>query len=221
MNPAAELRLQAVRLRLLGRELIGPLDATVAPGECLTLMGPSGCGKSSLLNFLAGTLDGVFEASGRALIGDIDLTGMAPERRRIGILFQDDLLFPHLSVGGNLAFALPADVRPHAQRRARIEAALNEAGLSGFAERDPATLSGGQRARVALMRTLLAAPRALLLDEPFNKLDAQLRDEFRDFVFRHARDFGLPTLMVTHDQADARAAGGRILHLRAAEGAHR
>jgi len=111
MNPAAELRLQAVRLRLLGRELIGPLDATVAPGECLTLMGPSGCGKSSLLNFLAGTLDGVFEASGRALIGDIDLTGMAPERRRIGILFQDDLLFPHLSVGGNLAFALPADVR--------------------------------------------------------------------------------------------------------------
>ncbi len=213
MNEAGVLRLDAVSIRLHGRMLLGPLDASVQVGECLTLMGPSGCGKSTLLNFLAGTLDPVFEASGRVWVGAADLTGLAPERRRIGILFQDDLLFPHLSVGGNLAFALPAEVRPQAQRRARIEAALGEAGLAGFAERDPATLSGGQRARVALMRTLLAAPSALLLDEPFNKLDAQLRDEFRDFVFRHARAVGVPTLMVTHDEADARAAGGRILHL--------
>ena len=213
MNEVGVLRLDAVSIRLHGRLLLGPLDATVQVGECLTLMGPSGCGKSTLLNFLAGTLDPVFDSSGRVWVGAADLTGLAPERRRIGILFQDDLLFPHLSVGGNLAFALPADVRPAAQRRARVEAALGEAGLAGFAERDPATLSGGQRARVALMRTLLAAPSALLLDEPFNKLDAQLRDEFRDFVFRHARAVGVPTLMVTHDEADARAAGGRILHL--------
>ena len=213
MNEAGALRLDAVSIRLHGRVLLGPLDAAVQVGECLTLMGPSGCGKSTLLNFLAGTLDPVFAASGRVWVGAADLTGLAPERRRIGILFQDDLLFPHLSVGGNLAFALPAEVRPHAQRRARVEAALGEAGLAGFAERDPATLSGGQRARVALMRTLLAAPSALLLDEPFNKLDAQLRDEFRYFVFRHARAVGVPTLMVTHDEADARAAGGRILHL--------
>lgn len=207
------LQLKALRIGLHGRVLIGPLDASVAPGECLTLMGPSGCGKSTLLNFLAGTLDPVFDASGQVSIGEHDVTPLPPERRGFGILFQDDLLFPHLSVGGNLAFALPADVKPRAARQARIEAALEEAGLAGFANRDPATLSGGQRARVALMRTLLAAPRALLLDEPFNKLDAQLRDEIRDFVFRHARAFGLPTLMVTHDDADARAAGGRILHV--------
>ena len=213
MSTTAELRLHAIRIGLLGRELIAPLDATIRPGESLTLMGPSGCGKSTLLNYLAGTLDGVFDASGRITMGDVDLTRLAPQSRRLGILFQDDMLFPHLSVGGNLAFALPAEVRPAALRRARIEAALGEAGLAGFAERDPATLSGGQRARVALMRTLLAAPRALLLDEPFNKLDAQLRDEFRDFVFRHARDVGLPTLLVTHDEADAQAAGGRIVRL--------
>jgi putative thiamine transport system ATP-binding protein len=212
MNTHA-LHLSAVRIALHGRVLIGPLDATVAPGECLTLMGPSGCGKSSLLNFLAGTLDPVFDASGQVIIDAQDLTAQPPERRGLGILFQDDLLFPHLSVGGNLGFALPASVRPRALRDSRIAAALDEAGLAGFAGRDPATLSGGQRARVALMRTLLAAPRALLLDEPFNKLDAQLRDDFRAFVFRHARELGLPTLLVTHDAADAHAAGGRILQL--------
>jgi putative thiamine transport system ATP-binding protein len=213
MTAANALHLQAVRIALHGRVLIEPLHASIEPGECLTLMGPSGCGKSTLLNFLAGMLDPVFEASGQVLIGSAAVTALPPERRRFGILFQDDLLFPHLSVGGNLAFALPADVRPRALRRGRIAAALAEAGLAGFEDRDPATLSGGQRARVALMRTLLAAPRALLLDEPFNKLDAQLRDDFRDFVFAHARGFGLPTLMVTHDEADARAAGGRILQV--------
>jgi putative thiamine transport system ATP-binding protein len=207
------LRLQGVRLAIGGRTLIGPLSATVQPGECLTLMGPSGCGKSSLLAWMAGTLDPVFEAHGRATVGDIELTPLPPEARRVGILFQDDLLFPHLSVAGNLAFALPAAVRPMAQRRARIEQALADAGLTGFGERDPATLSGGQRARVALMRTLLAQPRALLLDEPFSKLDAQLRDEVRRFVFEHARDSALPTVLVTHDEADAAAAGGAVIRL--------
>jgi putative thiamine transport system ATP-binding protein len=135
----------------------------------------------------------------------------SPEARRVGIQFQDDLLFPHLSVGGNLAFGLGARVRGREARRKCVEAALAEADLAGFADRDPATLSGGQRARVALMRTLLAEPRALLLDEPFNKLDAQLRDDVRRFVFDHARERELPVLLVTHDEADARAAGGRVL----------
>jgi putative thiamine transport system ATP-binding protein len=213
VSRANTLRLQAVHIALHGRVLVERLDASVEPGECLTLMGPSGCGKSTLLNYLAGTLEPEFSASGQVSVGACSVIGLPPERRGFGILFQDDLLFPHLSVGGNLAFALPAAVRPRALRQARIDAALGEAGLAGFANRDPATLSGGQRARVALMRTLLATPRALLLDEPFNKLDAQLRDEFRDFVFRHARAFGLPMLMVTHDAADAQAAGGRILEL--------
>ncbi|MEY2656041.1 MAG: hypothetical protein RLZZ524_3069 [Pseudomonadota bacterium] len=207
------LILEDVRLRLGPRTLIGPLDARIEPGTCLTLMGPSGSGKSSLLAWLAGTLDAAFEAEGRVFIGPRELTGLAPEHRRVGILFQDDLLFPHLSVGGNLAFALPGTLRDPAQRRGRIEQALAEAGLAGMAGRDPATLSGGQRARVALLRTLLAEPQALLLDEPFGKLDAALRDDLRRYVFDHARERGLPTVLVTHDPADAEAAGGPVVRL--------
>ena len=120
-------------------------------------------------------------------------------------------MFPHLSVGENLAFALPPAVRGRRARHERIEAALREADLDGFSGRDPATLSGGQRARVAVMRTLLAEPRALLLDEPFGKLDRALRDRFRAFVFDHARAARLPTLLVTHDEADAAAAGGAVV----------
>ena len=207
------LRLHQVTLALGGRPLFALLDVTIASGECVTIMGPSGCGKSTLLNYIAGTLDPVFIASGSAWIGDQPLDGLPPERRRVGILFQDDLLFPHLSVGGNLAFALPGHVRGRTARRARVESALAEAELAGFAERDPATLSGGQRARVALMRTLLAEPRALLLDEPFNRLDAQLRGDFRAFVISHARERGLPILLVSHDEADALALGGRVIRL--------
>lgn len=211
MNDA--LHLDAIRLAIGGRLLMGPLSATVQPGECLTLMGPSGCGKSSLLAFIAGTLDPVFQAQGRLRVGLTDVTPLAPEQRRMGILFQDDLLFPHLSVAGNLAFALPASVRPQALRRARIDQALADAELAGFGDRDPGTLSGGQRARVALLRTLLAGPRALLLDEPFSKLDAPLREAMRRFVFDHARRSALPMVLVTHDEADALAAAGPVIRL--------
>jgi len=213
MTRSDSLRLDGITLSLGGRPLLGPLTATVEPGECLTVMGPSGCGKSSLLACLAGTLDDAFTATGRVWVGNDDVTTRPPEQRRLGILFQDDLLFPHLSVGGNLGFALPAAVRPAAERQRRIAQALADAGLVGFAERDPVTLSGGQRARVALMRTLLARPLALLLDEPFSKLDAQLRADFRRFVFDHARDAALPTVLVTHDEADAQAAGGPVIRL--------
>jgi len=213
MDLNGALRLAAVRIVLSGRELIAPLDLVVASGEQVTVMGPSGCGKSTLLAFVSGTLDPVFNASGRVLIGETDVTALPPERRRIGIQFQDDLLFPHLSVGENLAFALMSSVRGKEERRALVQQALIEAELDGFVDRDPVTLSGGQRARVALMRTLLSEPKVLLLDEPFNKLDAQLRNEFRRFVFEHAAARGLPTLLVTHDAADAAAAGGRVIRL--------
>ncbi|MDR5865536.1 ATP-binding cassette domain-containing protein [Halomonas koreensis] len=188
------------------------VDARIAPGEVLTLMGPSGVGKSTLLAQVAGFLAPAFTATGRVRLGDEDLTTRPPERRRLGLLFQDPLLFPHLSVGGNLAFGLPPGGGRRARRR-RVEAALADIGLAGFADRDPATLSGGQQARVALMRVLLAEPRAMLLDEPFSKLDAALRDEMRRLVFARVHDRGLPTLMVTHDRQDAEAAGGRIIEL--------
>lgn len=209
----ASLVLRHVRIALGERVLIDDFSAQIAPGECMTVMGASGSGKSTLLAHLSGTLAPAFTASGDVLIGDVDVTALPPERRGIGILFQDDLLFPHMSVGTNLAFALPAAVSGRAARDARVAEALREAGLSGFQARDPATLSGGQRARVALMRTLLAQPRALLLDEPFNKLDARLRADVRAFVFEHARERRLPVLLVTHDEQDARAAGGPVIEL--------
>jgi putative thiamine transport system ATP-binding protein len=205
------LEISDVTLRVGGRVLVSGFDLQVGPGEVTTLMGPSGCGKSSLLSYLCGTLEPAFEASGRVRLDGVAIDALPPEQRRLGILFQDDLLFPHLSVGENLAFALPPTVRGRRERRARVEAALEEAELPGFAERDPATLSGGQRARVALMRTLLARPRALLLDEPFSRLDHELRERVRRFVFDHARQAGLPTLLVTHDPADAEAAGGAVV----------
>jgi putative thiamine transport system ATP-binding protein len=207
------LRLEDLDLSVGERVLFAGFALKVEPGEVVTVMGPSGCGKSSLLSYLCGTLDASFRASGRLWLDGAPIEGLAPERRRLGILFQDDMLFPHLSVGENLAFALPRSVRPRRARRARIDAALSEAGLEGFAGRDPATLSGGQRARVALMRTLLAQPLALLLDEPFNKLDRDLRQRVRRFVFDHARRSALPTLLVTHDPADAEAAGGGVITL--------
>lgn len=204
------LVLEAVRIELGGRPLIGPLSLTVAPGTVTTVMGPSGCGKSTLLSHLCGALPAAFRAFGRVTLAGRPLDGLAPEARGLGILFQDDLLFPHMSVGENLAFALPASLRGRA-RHARVEAALADVGLAGFAGRDPATLSGGQRARVALMRALLAEPRALLLDEPFARLDQPLRARMRALVFGLAAARGLPALLVTHDPADAEAAGGPII----------
>lgn len=194
-----------------GDRLIVALDAVVNPGEVLTIMGPSGSGKSTALAAIIGTLGRDFSLSGRLVLDGRDVTALPTRARGIGLLFQDDVLFPHLSVGGNLAFALPASLRGRQARRAAIEAALAKAGLAGFANRDPGTLSGGERARVALMRTLLAEPRALLLDEPFSRLDAGLRDRIRAFVLDLIRAEGIPAILVTHQPDDARAAGGRII----------
>ena len=207
------LELDDVSLSLDGERLFTPVSLTVTPGQAATLMGPSGCGKSSLLAYICGTLAPVFAPEGTVRLAEEKLDGQPPEARAVGILFQDDLLFPHLSVGDNLAFGLPAEIRGRDRRQALIDDALADADLAGMADRDPATLSGGQRARVALMRTLLSRPRALLLDEPFSKLDAELRGRVRSFVFEHARANGIPTLLVTHDPADAEAADGAVIRL--------
>lgn len=212
-NPAS-LRFSDVTLRsrASGALLLDKVSLNVAPGEIVTIMGPSGSGKSTLLAFAAGFLDTTaFTASGTVRLGDRRLDDKPPAVRRLGILFQDPVLFPHLSVAGNLLFGLPRVFhRTGASRRYAIEVALESVGMSGFADRDPASLSGGQKARVALLRTLLSEPYVLLLDEPFGKLDVALRDEVRDLVFARAGERRLPTLLVTHDGADAVAAGGRV-----------
>ena len=201
------LRLENLIILRDGAPMVA-LDRTVAPGEVLSVMGPSGCGKSTLLACLAGALPPVFQARGRVWLDGREITDLPSHARRLGMLFQDDILFPHLSVAGNLGFGLARGVR---DRAGAIEDALREAGLAGMGARDPATLSGGQRARVALMRTLLSAPRGLLLDEAFSKLDTDLRAQMRGFVFGRARAHGLPVVMVTHDIEDARAAGGPVV----------
>jgi len=207
------LELRGVSISLAGKPLVSGTSLVISPGEVVTIMGPSGSGKSSLLAFICGTLAPVFHVQGRTLLDGADITAIPVERRQVGILFQDDLLFPHMSVGENLLFALPKSAGNRKERRKLMRMALKEADLAGYEDTDPATLSGGQRARVALMRTLLSRPKAILLDEPFSKLDADMRENIRGFVFRHVVERGVPTLMVTHDAADARAAGGRIVHI--------
>jgi putative thiamine transport system ATP-binding protein len=188
------------------------VDHAIAAGEVLTVMGPSGVGKSTLLAYITGTLAPTFKGMGQVLLDGVDITTKPPHARRIGILFQDDLLFPHMSVGANLAFGMPPG-GGKAARRAQVEDALGDVGLTGFADRDPATLSGGQKARVALVRMLLSNPCALLLDEAFSRLDADLRAQVRDLVFQTAKERALPVLMVTHDIEDAQAAGGAVIEL--------
>lgn len=208
----SRLSLRAVELFKEGSHLLGPIDCDIDAGRPTVLMGPSGSGKSSLLNWLIGALPRAFSARGRVLLDGVEIGHLPTRERRLGILFQDDLLFPHLSVAENLGFGLPAGL-PKAERQARISDGLAEAELPGIGARDPASLSGGERARVALMRTLLAEPRALLLDEPFAKLDVALRGRFRSLVLERAAARNLPVLLVSHDPADSVAAGGVTINL--------
>lgn len=199
------------RLATRDRTLVEDVRLQVTPGEILTLMGPSGCGKSSVLAAMAGTLDTqALRFEGRVQLEGRDIGALPTSQRGVGLLFQDDLLFAHMTVAENLLFAVPAGPRP--QRLAQVDSALLEADLAGFGPRDPASLSGGQRARVALMRALLARPRALLLDEPFSRLDAALREQFRAFVFDHLRSKRIPAVLVTHDAADV-ADAARVVEL--------
>ncbi|MBL0407904.1 ATP-binding cassette domain-containing protein [Microvirga aerilata] len=197
------------------RALIEGLSLSVTPGQIVTIMGPSGSGKSTLLSYVAGFLDrNAFVANGAVMVGGERIEERPAEERHVGILFQDPVLFPHLSVASNLLFGLPrVKWRDRHKRRSIVSDALASAGLAGFEERDPATLSGGQKARVTLLRTLLSQPQALLLDEPFGKLDAALREDFRSFVFAHVRECQLAALLVTHDPADAEAAGQIVIRL--------
>lgn len=217
VNITTGLILKNVDIRL-GKEQLIYLSATILPGHVLTVMGPSGSGKSTLLSYIGGFLPPAFIAKGEVWINGESLLEYPPEARRAGILFQEPSLFPHMSVGANVAFAVPADVSDRKQRQQKVIEILAEMELEGFENRDPATLSGGQKARVALARVLVSRPRILLLDEPFSKLDMSLRAQMRELVFTKARAAGLPVILVTHDKADAEAAGGLVRLTRTMDG---
>lgn len=176
------------------------LELNIPKGVIHTVMGDSGSGKSSLLGAIAGTLADDLQFDGQITLDGRALTKLPTEQRQVGLLFQDSLLFAHMNVQENLLFAVPPG--PKTARLAQVTQALLDAELADYAQADPATLSGGQRARVALMRALLAHPHALLLDEPFARLDTALRARLRDFVFATVRNRAIPVLMVTHDVAD-------------------
>jgi thiamine transport system ATP-binding protein len=177
-------------------------DLTVPAGARVALIGPSGAGKSTLLAAIAGFLPPL---SGRILWDGQDITATPPGARPLSILFQDQNLFPHLSVAQNIGLGLDPRLRLAAADHARIEATLTRIGLAGMGGRKPAALSGGQQSRVALARALLRARPLLLLDEPFAALGPALKSEMLGLCATLCAEQGTTLLMVTHDPADARA----------------
>ncbi len=187
------------------------LSLRVEPGESVALLGPSGCGKTTLLRLIAGLerpLAGTIQLGERFVSGPSGRGGswVAPESRRVGMVFQDWALFPHLTVGRNVGYGLERSKRTPD----RVAEALDLVGLSGFAERMPSTLSGGQQQRVALARALAPRPGVLLLDEPFSNLDSSLREDVRSEVRRLLIELGITAVFVTHDQDEAFVVGDRV-----------
>ncbi|MFC7702834.1 ATP-binding cassette domain-containing protein [Plastorhodobacter daqingensis] len=192
------LQLEALSLRLGTFSLSA--DLSVKAGSRVALIGPSGAGKSTLLGAIAGFVPAV---RGRILWHGIDFAGQAPGQRPLSIIFQDNNLFPHLSVAQNVGLGLRPDLRLSPRQRAEVAQVLERVGLAAFATRKPSDLSGGQQSRVALARVLLRARPILLLDEPFAALGPALRAEMLTLVEDLAGDGGLTVLMVTHDPQDA------------------
>ncbi len=192
------------------KDLFDEISIVIKQGEIATIMGPSGCGKSTLLSAICGNMSHDFVLRGDILLSSESIIEIPMELRKVGILFQDDLIFPHMDIGSNLRFAIPAHISKK-EKQKKIDKVLEIAGLKGFNKRDPATLSGGQLSRISLLRTLLAEPKALLLDEPFARLDKELKGQMRDFVFTRIKEMNIPALLVTHDPDDH--AGEQLLYL--------
>ena len=186
------------------RVLLRDVDLRVASGETVAILGPSGSGKSTLLKIVAGLepMDG-----GRVLFDGHAITNLAPERRRFALMFQDFALFPHLDVQDNVAFGLVEQGVRKADARAQACTMLERFGLQAFARARVTQLSGGEQQRVALARALITQPRVLLLDEPFSALDSELRLQLRDEFRQRIAEFNMATLLVTHDETEARAMG--------------
>jgi len=192
--------------------LVSGFGFSVAPGQMRIIHGESGCGKSTLLALISGTQNPSLKWQGQIRLDGADIGHLPPHQRSVGLIYQEPLLFPHLSVGENLAFGLASSARG-AERKMAVRDALEAAGLSGFEKRDPASLSGGQAARIVLMRALLANPKVLLLDEAFSSLDTKLRRQFGRFVVAQIKARAIPALLVSHDVGDAEFASGDVLNL--------
>jgi iron(III) transport system ATP-binding protein len=183
------------------------VELCIEPGELFTFLGPSGSGKSTLLRAIAGFGP---QPDGRILIGDDDVTRLAPWQRNVGMVFQSYALWPHMTVRSNVAFGLEERKVPGREIGDRVDRALDLVGLLGYADRRPSQLSGGQQQRVALARTIVVEPRVLLLDEPLSNLDANLRVEMRREILGLQRTLSLTTIFVTHDQEEANTISDRI-----------
>jgi len=194
-----------------GQVALSAIDLGIEDGELLVLVGPSGCGKSTLLRIVAGLER---PTSGRVLIGDRDVTELAPQGRDLAMVFQSYALYPHKTVEQNLGFGLRMARLPKQDIEARVRRMAEILELSEILDRKPSQLSGGQRQRVALGRALVREPRAFLLDEPLSNLDAALRLQMRAEISRLQQRFGTTTIYVTHDQEEALTLGRRIAVLR-------
>ena len=190
------------------------VNACVEKGQVLTVMGPSGAGKSTLLQAIAGQLSEPFSVSGIIKINNNVINRKPAHLRKVGMMFQDALLFEHMTVAENIAFAMPktSHSNPHARMEA-INTMLSAVELESMGQRGVNTLSGGQQSRVSLLRTLASAPDVVLLDEPFSKLDLALRGQIRSWTFEQLKARNIPAVLVTHDKEDAIAAGGQIIEL--------
>ncbi|MBU3739163.1 MAG: ABC transporter ATP-binding protein [Rhodoferax sp.] len=205
MAEAAALQLRGIAKGYGMRRLADGLDLQVAAGQTVAILGPSGCGKSTLLKIVAGLEPA---DAGRLFFGEEDITAWPPERRGFALMFQDFALFPHLDVLDNVAFGLVEQRLSRRMARARAAELLRRFGLQAHTHRRVWTLSGGEQQRVALARALITQPRVLLLDEPFSALDAALKDTLRAEFRHHIAQAGMATLLVTHDEAEARAMAG-------------
>jgi thiamine transport system ATP-binding protein len=199
-----------VLVRFDGRAVLDDVSLHVATGEIVALLGPSGCGKSTLLRVIAGLH---VPDAGRVAWNGEDLTGVPPHRRGIGLVFQDLQLFPHKDVGANVAFGLRMQGVEKQERRERVGRLLDLVGLPGYEDRRTSTLSGGEAQRVALARSLAPEPRLLLLDEPLGALDRDLHDRLAVDVRALLQRVGITAIHVTHDEAEARTIGDRLVVL--------
>jgi iron(III) transport system ATP-binding protein len=201
------IAVEGIRVQFGDNVALGSVSLALEPGELMLLLGPSGCGKSTLLRTIAGF---VKPDAGRVLFDGEEVTHVPPHRRQIGMVFQSFALFPHLTVGENVAFGLREQKRPRSEIDERVERALVNVKMGGFGARRVDQLSGGEQQRVALARALVTRPRCLLLDEPLSNLDAGLRHTMREEIRRVCKEHGLTTLYVTHDQKEALAIADRI-----------